>query len=229
MQAGLTQNSLVIKMVLMKILLIDDHELFRDGLLLMLEGLQVATKTFEASSYEAAKIILDETSDFNLVLLDLDLPGINFFDALQALHQQIPDTPIVILSGTEDQQVIERALSLGASGYIPKSAPAKTMLKALQQVINGETYTPDIGSQNRTKNQFKNKPAEHKLTPRQLEVLIQLAEGKSNKEIGKALTLTESTVRAHVAAILRSFDVSNRTQAVRFAVQNAWVSVEISG
>jgi len=220
----------------MKILLIDDHALFRDGILLILEGLQIPIETFEASSYESAKIILDENSDIDLVLLDLDLPGVSFFDALQALRQQLPETPVVILSGTMDHQTVEQALQLGARGYIPKSAPAKTMLNALQLVISGDTYVPAEILQNKNintdnaaasrKKKTGNTPAEHNLTPRQHDVLIQLAEGKSNKEIGKTLYLTESTIRAHVAAILRSFDVSNRTQAVRYAVQNAWVTVE---
>ncbi len=123
----------------MKILLIDDHALFRDGILLILEGLQIPVETFEANSYESAKIILDENSDIDLVLLDLDLPGVSFFDALQAIRQQLPETPVVILSGTIDHPTVEQALQLGARGYIPKSAPAKTMLNALQLVISGDT------------------------------------------------------------------------------------------
>jgi len=221
----------------MKILLIDDHALFRDGISLMLEGLPMPVEILEASSYESAKNILDKTSDIDLVLLDLDLPGISFFDALHAIHQQLSDSPIVILSGTEDHHIVEQALHFGAQGYIPKSAPAKTMLNALQLVLSGDTYVPTAILQNRINNAddktsdkvkrtTKSKTPEHKLTPRQYDVLKHLAEGKSNKEIGKALYLTESTIRAHVAAILRTFDVSNRTQAVRHAVQNAWVTVE---
>ncbi|VAW53933.1 DNA-binding response regulator, LuxR family [hydrothermal vent metagenome] len=222
-------------MNLMKILLIDDHVLFRDGILLMLEGLNLPVETLEASSYESAKIIMDETSDISLVLLDLDLPGISFFDALKAIRKQLPDTPIVILSGTVDHQIVEQTLRLGARGYLPKSATAKTMLNALQLVLSGDTYVPTAILQNKitdsitiTKTQRKNESLEHNLTPRQYDVLIQLVEGKSNKAIAKALYLTESTVRAHVAAILRSFDVNNRTQAVRYAVQKSWVTVKDS-
>jgi len=190
-------------------------------------------ETIEASSYESARSIMYKTNDIDLILLDLDLPGISFFDALHAIHQQLPDSPVVILSGTEDHQIVERALRSGARGYIPKSSSAKTMLNALQLVISGDTYVPAailqnriIGIDDQMRNKVKNKLLKHKLTPRQYDVLIQLAEGKSNKEIARALHLTESTIRAHVAAILRSFDVNNRTQAVRHAVQNAWVTVE---
>jgi len=213
----------------MKILLVDDHALFRDGILLILEGLQLPAETFEASSYESAKALIEENGNFDLVLLDLDLPGISFFDALKAIRQQLPETPVVILSGTVDHRTVEQALHMGARGYIPKSAPAKTMLNALQLVISGDTYIPaeilrnSPGDATAT-GETNNKPPTHNLTPRQHDVLLHMAEGKSNKEIGRALYLTESTIRAHVAAILRSFDVSNRTQAVRYAVQNSWVT-----
>ena len=210
----------------MKFLLIDDHALFRDGILLVLEGLHMSVETLEASSYESAKIIMDETTDIDLVLLDLDLPGISFLEALQAIRQQLPNCPVVILSGTEDHRIVEQAIRSGARGYIPKSSPAKTMLNALQLVISGETYIPPAILKNRietTTSEAKNE-GRPRLTPRQHDVLIHLAKGKSNKEIGKTLYLTESTVRVHVAAILKAFEVSNRTQAAQLAIQQAWLN-----
>ena len=221
----------------MKILLIDDHVLFRDGLLLMLEGLQMPVQTFEAGSYEVASSIMDENSDIDLILLDLDLPGVCFFEALESIRKQLPDTPVVILSGTEDHQTVEQALQTGARGYIPKSSSSRTMLNALQMVLAGDTYVPAAILQrqpvavackasDKTEDCANNDSSEHNLTPRQYDVLTHLAKGKSNKEIGRALYLTESTIRAHVAAILRAFDVSNRTQAVRYAVKHAWVTVD---
>ncbi|MCK4705752.1 MAG: response regulator transcription factor, partial [Gammaproteobacteria bacterium] len=106
----------------MKILMIDDHALFRDGLLLVLEDLTTEIETFEAGSYESAKSIMDEHNNLDLILLDLGLPGISHFDALLSIRQQTPDTPIVVLSGTEDQRMVEQALQQGARGYIPKSS-----------------------------------------------------------------------------------------------------------
>jgi len=211
----------------MKILIIDDHALFRDGLLLVLEGLNTDIETFEAGSYESAKDIMDEYNNLDLILLDLGLPGISHLDALLSIQQQTSDTPIVVLSGTEDQRMVEQALQQGARGYIPKSSPAKIMLNALQLVIAGGTYVPTQILQNKnleTKNQpIQNTANNHNLTPRQIEVLYELVKGKSNKDIGKALDLTESTIRAHVAAILKTFNVSNRTQAVQHATQNGFV------
>lgn len=220
----------------MRVLLIDDHALYRDGISLMLKGLPMAVEILEAGSYEYAKILIDKTTDIDLVLLDLDLPGIKFNDALQAIRQRLPDASIVIISGTENYDVVEQTLQLGAKGYIPKSMSAKAMLTALQLVISGETYIPTsiLNSRSTETNGKKtvqrgkgiiDEKTNHRLTPRQYEVLIQLAEGRPNKEIGKVLFLSESTVRVHVAAILRCFDVSNRTQAVRHAVQNAWITI----
>jgi len=216
---------------MMKILMIDDHALFRDGLILVLDGLNTDIKIFEAGSYESAKDIIDTHSDLDLILLDLGLPGISHLDALSAIRQQTPDSLIVVLSGTEDQHMVQQALQHGARGYIPKSSPAKIIQHALQLVISGGTYIPSQILQNRdiepgdwTLNNIK--PI-HRLTPRQNAVLHELAKGKSNKAIGSSLNLTESTVRAHVAAILKNFNVSNRTQAVQYATQNGLLNTTL--
>jgi len=206
--------------------LIDDHVLFRDGLLLVLEGLKMDIETFEACSFESASGIMLSQPDLDMVLLDLALPGTRYLDALLAIRQQLPKALIVILSGTEDQKIIEQAFQNGARGYIPKSSPARIMLNALQLIISGGTYVPaQILQKNITRTDRINidKPFGHKLTPRQYDVLQQLATGKSNKAIGKHLNLTESTVRAHVAAVLKAFNVANRTHAVQYAQKNNWV------
>lgn len=213
----------------MKILLIDDHTLFRDGIALLLEGLNMTFDLFEAGSYESAESFITTHEYFDLILLDLGLPGISHLDALQAIREKSPDSPIVVLSGTENYTLVEQTLRQGAQGYIPKSSPAKIMLNALQLVISGGTYIPpEILLSKPGKNTNKkstNCILEEKLTPRQCEVLHQLSEGKANKEIGRTLNLTDSTVRAHVAAILKAFNVKNRTQAVQYALQNSWVTV----
>jgi len=213
----------------MKILMIDDHVLFRDGLLLVLEDLSGDIETLEAGSYEAAKEIMDESHDIDLILLDLGLPGISYLDALLAIQQQTPNTLIVVLSGTEDRRMVEQALQNGARGYIPKSSPAKIILNALQLVIAGGIYVPPQilhnKSTERNNQSINNVNIDNKLTPRQNDVLLELSEGKSNKDIGKALNLTESTVRAHVAAILKNFNASNRTQAVKLATQKGFIKM----
>jgi DNA-binding NarL/FixJ family response regulator len=209
----------------LKILLIDDHALFRDGLLLVLEDLKIDIETFEACSFESASEVMQAQPDLDMVLLDLGLPGTSYLDALLAIRQRLPKTLIVIVSGTEDQQMVEQALHNGARGYIPKSSPANIILHALQLVISGGTYVPAqiLHRKDTLANININKLPGHNLTPRQYDVLLQLATGKSNKEIGKQLNLTESTVRAHVAAILKACNVANRTHAVQFSQQNGWL------
>jgi len=203
--------------------MIDDHALFRDGMLLVLEGLDAEIKTFEAGSYEASLAIMAEHNDLDLILLDLGLPGISYLDALLAIQKQCPNSLIVVLSGTEDQAMVEQALHYGARGYIPKSLPSKVMLSALQLVLAGGTYVPTQALHNTPISTKKH--TDHNLTPRQSDVLHELAKGLPNKDIGNALGLTESTVRAHVAAILKAFNVSNRTQAVQYATQKGFIRI----
>lgn len=215
-------------MDIIKILLIDDHVLFRDGILLLLEGLNAQVEIFEAGSYESAQRIIDEKKTFDLVLLDLGLPGISNIELLMAIRDRLPESSVVVLSGTCDHHVVEQALHHGARGYITKSSSAKIMLNALQLVISGGIYIPPEILENKM-SEVNDLPLcdglEKLLTPRQCDVLFQLAEGKSNKEIGRVLGLTESTVRAHVAAILKAFNVSNRTHAVQYAMQHDWIKL----
>lgn len=212
-----------------KVLLIDDHVLFRDGLLLILEKLDTIIESFEAGSYESAKAIMNKHKNIDLVLLDLGLPGLNSLDALSAIHQQLPNSLVVILSGTEDCHMVEKALQLGARGYIPKSSPKNIILNALHLVLSGGIYIPPQILQKTITGQnvqaTKNRASEHKLTPRQYEVLHKLAKGKSNKAIAKLLNLTESTVHVHVSAILKLFNVNNRTKAVQHAIQQGWIKI----
>lgn len=224
----------------MKVLLIDDHALFRDGVLLVLKGMNEALETFEAGSFNAAKQLLAEQHKLDLVLLDLGLPGVTYLDALIYIRQQFPDLPVVVLSGTEEHSIVEHALRLGAKGYIPKSSSAKIMLSALQLVIAGGIYVPPEIMKCEATNipqatmrdaqspvlheSFADNNVPYKLTQRQGDVLREMAKGKSNKAIGMELHLTESTVRVHVSAIFKSFGVANRTQAVRYAVQRGWVN-----
>lgn len=213
----------------MKILLIDDHALFRDGVLMVLEGLGQGVETYEASSYEEAESLLHKYKDIDLILLDLGLPGIGYLDALSAILEHSPASSVVVLSADDDYKIVETSLLAGARGYIPKSSSAKIMLNALQLIIAGGVYVPpEILHRSRLESVqvFSNKCGmKEKLTPRQGEVLQQLAEGKSNKEIALALVLTESTVRAHVASILKALNANNRTQAVQLATKMSWIKV----
>lgn len=152
--------------------------------------------------------------DFDLVLLDINLPGMSGLDGLQQIRHQLPATPLVVMSASEDREKVLHAIELGAKGYIPKSSTSDIIITALQLVLSGGVYLPMAVLDTVNSSQAKTSNADGQtLTPRQVEVLKLLARGHSNKAIGNQLALAENTVRVHVSAILRFLDVSNRTEA----------------
>lgn len=200
-----------------KVLIADDHPLFREALQ------QVVTAAFadcawtEADSLEAAAKAL-EAEDFDLVLLDLKMPGMNGFTGLVTLRNQAPATPIIIVSAEDNPDSVEDAITFGAAGFIPKSMPKDRMAEAVRDVMAGEVYLPtDFLERGNKRLSFDDGQLGERiaaLTPQQRCVLEMLVKGKSNKVIAWELTIAESTVKAHVSAILRKLRVTNRTQAV---------------
>jgi DNA-binding NarL/FixJ family response regulator len=206
----------------MNILLIDDHPLFRAGIADVVRELSTATHCAEVSNCEGAVRLIKGGAEFDLILLDLNLPGMDGMTGITILRDALPATPIVILSATENAAKIRQAIGTGAKGYIPKSSGRDLILGALRLVLSGGVYLPlnliqmpggeghagpDTGLA------AGPDAACAGLTPRQLDVLRLLARGKSNKEIAYTLGLAENTVRVHVAAILKYLDVKNRTEA----------------
>lgn len=213
----------------LKILLIEDHSLFRDGMHLALSGMNDEVQVFNASSYEEALPLMGENPDMDLVLLDLGLPGLNDTHALQAIRNEFPATPVVVVTGNADGSKIHQILSMGAQGYIPKSTSTALLVRALKLVLSGGIYIPpEILSQQNMENHAENTAtsAIPSLTPRQFDVLKKLACGMSNKEISVRLDMAEPTVRAHVAAIFKALNTTNRTQAAHIALTNGWISVD---
>lgn len=220
----------------MHILLMDDHSLFREGMRHVLRQLTQEDTIFEASGCKAGLIIAAENT-IDLLLLDLHMPEVDGFAVLALFREQYPLTSVVVLSASEDWQDARRALDTGAVGYIPKSATSQVMLGALHLVLSGGIYVPPIILQEMQRQhtaplsapilqaiaaptkvpQEVSKLASSALTVRQLEVLCLLAQGKSNKEIGRDLNMAEGTVKIHVTAIFKALSVVNRTQAVLMA------------
>lgn len=198
----------------MNILLIDDHPLFLEGIrgvLLKLDG-EVSIQT--CGSCEEALALTENDDDMDLVLLDLNLPGMSGLEGLQQLRHQLPASPIVMLSASEDRNKVMRAIELGAKGFIPKSSTPDIIITALKLVLSGGVYLPMAVLDTVNSPEAKTGNADGQtLTSRQVEVLKLLAEGHSNKLIAKHLSMAENTVRVHVSAILRFLDVSNRTEA----------------
>lgn len=211
----------------MKILIADDHELFRDGLRHVLEQLDGGTVVVEASDYHQAMALVETESDIGIVLLDLSMPGMPWNEGLQALRQKLPeDVPLIVLSASDDRLHVLQAVNLGAAGFIPKTSSSRVMLSALKLVLSGGVYLPpallDQDSRGYGDGQTEAPAPEGAasfLTPRQREVLALLGQGKSNKEIARVLHLAEGTVKLHVTAILKALNVNNRTRAVVAASQ----------
>jgi DNA-binding NarL/FixJ family response regulator len=202
----------------MRILLVDDHALFRDGLGLLLRDLQPDVAVSHAATVEQA-LSATATSEFDLVLLDLALPGRSGFEALEELRRLREDLPVVVLSSTDDPRQVMAAIQSGAMGFVPKSSPSAVMIAALRVVLAGGIYLPPdtlLGAESMRDHDGSPvlAPAGLGLTPRQLDVLRLILEGKSIKRISQALNTTENTTKTHVGAVLRALGVTTRTQAI---------------
>jgi DNA-binding NarL/FixJ family response regulator len=196
----------------MKIGIVDDHALFREGMRYVLGGLKEEVQVFEAANAPDARSMLAAHPDLAVLLLDLDLPGEDGFSLMRWVSGERPDLPVVIMSASEDRGDMQSLIEQGARGYIPKHSSGSLAVNALRLVLDGSTYVPP--------SMLVEVPASNlRLTPRQEQVLALLAEGCSNKQIADRLVLAEPTVKMHVTAIIRALGVNNRTQAVRKALE----------
>lgn len=213
----------------MKILMVDDHHLIRDGMRPVLQQLTMPgdpVEVFEAASFEAALEAADSHPDLDLVLLDLRLPDVTGFAALSDLQDRHPGLPIVVMSGEDDPALVRAAFEHGALGYIPKSSTTQVILNALRLVLSGGTYLPRevMGSTQAPAAEVaaptaRTLPPGLDITPRQADVLTLLLAGKSNKGICRELNLAESTVKNHVAAVFKALNVTTRVQVVLAAAR----------
>lgn len=196
----------------MKILLADDHPLFREGVKPVLQKLDPEVELVEAVDYPSAfEAMHREGKEVDLALLDLFMPGMSGVEGVTRFRAAFPDIPVVVLSAAEETKDIQKLLAAGALGYITKSAPSEVILGALKQVLGGGIYIPHLLGGDFTPPEPPRHPA---LTSRQMEVLRELVKGRSNKQIGDVLDVTEGTVKIHLGAIFRILKVSNRTEAV---------------
>ncbi|MDT0596363.1 response regulator transcription factor [Glaciecola petra] len=195
----------------MKILVVDDHALFRDGLKHVLVALVDAPNDelliYEANTSEASIPVLKENPDIDLVLVDLNMPGQLGFVVLEYCRTYHSTIPIVVVSASNRKQDIQQAMDLGAMAYVPKDTTSKLMINILGIVMSGGLYFPQIVSD-------ESKPF---FTSRQLQVLTLIVEGQSNKVIAANMEIAEATIKMHVTAIFKKLGVSNRTQAALLA------------
>lgn len=195
----------------MKFLVVDDHALFREGICQALKRMENTVSIFEASTCEQAIEFVSTNPDLDLVLLDLLLPGKHGFEALDELTTSYPALPVVILSASNLQVDVKRAIKMGAVGFIHKDTTSEIMLNALRMVLAGGIYMPPNMVEHEALAQTN--ASINDLTARQLQVLTLLKNGHSNKLIASDLNLAEATVKMHVTAIFKCLGVSNRTQA----------------
>lgn len=200
----------------MKILIADDHPLFRDAFKGILRQLHVDAEIREMSTFsELMALNSSQQFNFDMVFIDLAMPKGSPYETITHLYQLNPDVPIIVVSGEESQEVVRKAIASGAIGFLPKSLDTDSLISNLKHVLSGAMtmVSPAVVQDN------ENRSLIDKLTARQTDVLKLMCEGQTNKMIANALELTEGTVKLHVRAILKTLGANNRTQAVAIAKQ----------
>ncbi len=199
-----------------RFVIVDDHPLFRGALRLALSSSKTNADIVEIGDLESAKTLIRDSTDIDLVLLDLSLQGVGGLAGLISLRALQPSVPIAIVSATDDPVTIRAALALGASGFIPKSASPEVINQAVQTVLDGGVWSPLGGDD---EGELDPEMVDlircmRKLTPQQGRVLGMMADGMLNKQIAHELNVSEATIKAHVSAVLYKLGVESRTQAV---------------
>jgi DNA-binding NarL/FixJ family response regulator len=206
---------------MLNLLVVEDHALVREGLLATLKNLGAETRTFGVADANEAISVL-EKEDIDMMILDLMLPGTKGQTFLPVVRRRFPTVPVVVLSALDDAETVSRVMKAGASGFVSKSGSSTELLEALRAVLSGEIYLPpklqELTSRSETAHgEGKSLAQRFGLTTAQARVLELLAEGRSNRQIGELLGLSEGTVKIHVSAIMKAMGVSNRSEAALMA------------
>lgn len=200
------------------VIVADDHPLFRTALREALKPVLPGADVIEADSFPALQAALTQNGAPDLVLLDLNMPGVRGFSSLLFLRSEYPNVPVVVVSGYDEQPLIQRVLQFGAMGFIPKTTSLETMGEAVRAALGGTVWTPapvPKADRDTVDGEIAAKVAS--LSPQQLRVLLMLADGRLNKQIAHELSITEATVKAHMTVILRKLGLARRTQAAVLA------------
>lgn len=199
-----------------RIVIVDDHPLFRGALRQALSTAISDVEILEAGSLDELSTTLEQTKGAELILLDLSMPGVQGLSGLLLLRAQSPEIPVVVVSASEDPGTVRRALEFGASGYIPKSLAVDKIRAAVRLILDGGVWSPpEIPLDGATDPETRDLATRlGTLTPQQVRVLMMLGEGLLNKQIAYKLSVSEATIKAHVSAILQKLGVDSRTQAV---------------
>ena len=223
----------------MKLLIADDHTLFRDALVQYITRANADFEVTVTKDFNEAYDVLQNDSAYDLVILDLRMPGMNGMGGFDKLKAEFSSLKVALMSGVAETEDVKTAMDLGACAYFPKTLSGKALVEAIQSVLDGEQYIPvqkgtgkmmpsyyadekranfNYGGMSEAQEDIE-QDDEFNLTPREKEVLKYLAKGDSNKEIAQALGLQVVTVKLHVRGICRKLEASNRTQAAIKATQ----------
>ena len=209
---------------MVKLLVIEDHALVREGLVQTLRHLDANVEVSEVADFDGANELLGQKQVFDLLLLDLGLPGLDGISCLKAFRRRYPAMPVVILSAYDDAKTVSKAMACGAAGFVSKSYSSERLLAVLREVLAGRTCEPILSPE--ISKAIPPSPigksaesSDHGLTERQTEVLCLMACGKSNRDIAEQLGLSEGTVKIHMTAAYRALGVSSRTQAMMVVAQ----------
>jgi DNA-binding NarL/FixJ family response regulator len=218
---------------MLKLLVVEDHALVREGLVGLLAQVEDDVRVFDSADFETALSVLENEGDFDLALLDLALPGIDGFAGLDILRRRYPAMPVVVVSAFDDMPTVTRVLNLGASGFIPKALNGEGLLLAVREVLAGNIYRPSNQTLARMDDvtpvppsSASVRPEEIGLTERQAQVLCLIVRGLSNRDIADQLDLSEGTVKIHATAVFKALGVGSRTQAL---VATARYGIDFSG
>lgn len=212
----------------MRILLVDDHGLVREGVALLLRSLDPKIGVHQTADIHDAIAAMRTHGPFDIVLLDLDMPGMRELDSLHLFRGQFPEQAVVVLSANEDPNTVRRAIDDGAMGYVKKSLDPATMMQALRVVLDDGIYVPPVCLEPPRTDEPSpaDRLASLRLSPRQEEVLLRLAHGKSNKAIARELNISDTTVKSHLKVVFEILDVHSRTQAMYELSRLGWRAME---
>jgi DNA-binding NarL/FixJ family response regulator len=203
----------------MRVLIIDDHPLYRAGVRALLTGLDPDLVAADVSNVAEALRLADTGDSFELVLLDMNLPGTNRLEALQQIKAGFESAAVVVVSGEEDPSLILATIDAGAAGFIPKSTDPAVTIQALRLVLAHGTYLPAHALRHVVETapaalSSDDELALPELSQRQRAVLLQLLQGKANKVIARELGIAEGTVKAHLWSVYQLLGVTSRSQAM---------------
>ncbi|WP_343869979.1 response regulator transcription factor [Caenispirillum bisanense] len=214
----------------MKVLLADDHTLVRQGLMPFIGMLAPDVAIVEADTLDEALVKAQAEQPLDLVLLDLNMPGMNRLEGLGRLRQALPSTPVVILTGSVEADDVHEAAEAGAAGYIPKTLNSTAMVNALRLVLSGERYFPSFAFQPKRPVEPAPPPATTaasdnplcRLDERERQIVGMMVDGATNKVIAREMGLQEVTIKVHTRKIYRKLGAANRSQAIRIIMESGW-------